>query len=98
MELMEDYTIPLKKILEYSKTRNTQVLDKCTIQHLILCTFGITPLLNTEDLQLQKPISSLSDENISSVYFLFADEHIALLTLTEVCVYVGMGVEQYKGL
>lgn len=35
-------------------------------------------------------ISLLSDENISSMYFLFADEHTALLTLTEVCVDVGV--------
>lgn len=66
------------------------MLDKCTIKQLILCTFGISPLLNTEALQLQKPITSLSDKNISSVYFLFADEHIAVLTLTEVCVYGGV--------
>lgn len=56
------------------------MLDKCIIKQLILCTFGIPPLLNTEALQLQKPIFSLSDENISSAYFLFADEHIALFT------------------
>lgn len=72
------------------------MLDKCIIKQLILCTFGILPLLNTEALQLQKPIFSLSDENISSAYFLFADEHIALFTPPEVCVYVG-GVKQYKG-